>query len=134
MVDVDFFKGVNDQHGHTYGDECLVAIARILQEHARRPDDVVARLGGEEFVMLLPDTRVAGAETVAARLLDAIRGLGVENKASPFDQKVTISIGVGTVTEPAYGVDPTVLVDCADQALYDAKHTGRNRTCTRTLD
>jgi len=134
MIDVDFFKGVNDQHGHSYGDQCLVSIARILKEHARRPDDVVARLGGEEFVMLLPDTVVSGAEAVAARLLDAVRCLGVENKASPFDQELTISIGVGAVKEPAHGVDPAVLVDCADQALYDAKHTGRNRGCTRVLD
>lgn len=134
MIDVDFFKGVNDVYGHTYGDECLVRIAQILKEHARRPDDIVARLGGEEFVMLLPDTDVNGAEAVATRIQDAIHSLGVENRASPFDQKLTISIGVGAVTHPEYGVDPTVIVDCADQALYDAKHNGRNRTCTRTLD
>jgi diguanylate cyclase (GGDEF)-like protein len=134
MLDIDFFKGVNDHHGHTYGDECLVSIARILKEHARRPDDVVARLGGEEFVMLLPDTEMDGGEAVAARIQQAIHSLGVESQASPFDQKLTISIGVGAVNQPAYGVDPLVLVDCADQALYDAKHQGRNRTCTRRLD
>jgi diguanylate cyclase (GGDEF)-like protein len=134
MIDVDFFKGVNDQHGQSYGDECLVSIARLLKEHARRPDDVVARLGGEEFVMLLPDTEIAGAEAVAMRLLDAIRSLRVENKASPFDKTLTFSIGVAAVNKPAHGVDPEVLVDCADRALYDAKHSGRNRACTRTLD
>ena len=134
MIDVDFFKGVNDLHGHSYGDECLISIGRILKEHARRPDDVVARLGGEEFVILLPDTEAAGAEAVAALVQQAIRSLGVENKASPFDQKLTVSIGVGEVNKPAYGVDPTVLVDCADEALYDAKHQGRNRTCTHRLD
>jgi diguanylate cyclase (GGDEF)-like protein len=94
----------------------------------------VARLGGEEFVLLLPDTDRGGAETVANRLLEGIRGLGVENQASPFDKKLTISIGIGTVTCPLAGVDPTVLVDCADEALYDAKHQGRNRSCNRTLD
>jgi len=134
MIDVDFFKGVNDAHGHTYGDECLVSIARILREHARRPDDIVARLGGEEFVILLPDTQLAGADAVAARIQQAVRSLAVENKASPFEQKLTISIGVGAVNQPTNGVDPTVLVDCADQAMYDAKHTGRNRTCARSLD
>jgi len=134
MIDIDFFKGVNDHHGHSYGDECLVSIARLLKGHARRPDDIVARLGCEEFVMLLPDTEMEGAERVAARMQQAIHSLGAMNEASPFDQKLTISIGVGAVTQPAYGVDPTVLVDCADQALYDAKHQGRNRTCTRTLD
>jgi diguanylate cyclase (GGDEF)-like protein len=134
MIDVDFFKGVNDLHGHSYGDECLVLIARILNQQAHRPDDVVARLGGEEFVLLLPDTDVSGAAKVADRLLEAIRSLDVINQASPFDKKLTVSIGLATVNHPQAGVDPTVLVDCADQALYDAKHQGRNRTCTRSLD
>jgi GGDEF domain-containing protein len=65
---------------------------------------------------------------------EAMAALGVVNKASPFDQKLTVSIGVGVVNSPRSGVDPTILVDCADQALYDAKHQGRNCTCTRTLD
>jgi diguanylate cyclase (GGDEF)-like protein len=134
MIDIDFFKGVNDHHGHSYGDECLVSIARVLREHARRPDDVVARIGGEEFVMLLPDTEKTGAEAVAMRIQQAIQLLGMANQASPFNRKLTISIGVGAVTQPAYGVDPAILVDCADQALYDAKHQGRNRTCARELD
>lgn len=84
MIDVDFFKGVNDHHGHSYGDECLVSIARIMKHHARRPDDVVARIGGEEFVLLLPDTGPDGAETIASRLQEAIRALGVTNRASPL--------------------------------------------------
>jgi diguanylate cyclase (GGDEF)-like protein len=134
MLDVDFFKGVNDLHGHSYGDECLIAIARMMRDHARRPDDIVARLGGEEFVLLLPDTESAGAEAVARRMQEAIHGLRVKNMASPFDQKLTVSIGVGVVNHPRNGVDPAVLVDCADQALYDAKHQGRNCTCTRMLD
>jgi diguanylate cyclase (GGDEF)-like protein len=134
MLDIDFFKGVNDHHGHSYGDECLVAIARLMREHARRPDDIVARLGGEEFVLLLPDTESRGAASIARRMQESVEALGVTNKASPFDQKLTVSIGVGSVNQPRSGVDPTMLVDCADQALYDAKHQGRNRTCTRTLD
>ncbi len=134
MVDVDYFKGVNDFHGHTYGDECLVTLARILRELARRPDDIVARLGGEEFVLLLPDTDREGAERVAGGMQEAIFALGVANDASPFGKKLTVSIGVGCVAKPLAGVDPTVLVDCADQALYDAKHQGRNRNCTRMLD
>ena len=134
MLDVDFFKGVNDQHGHGYGDDCLVGIASIMKEHARRPDDIVARLGGEEFVLLLPDTNASGAEAVARRMQDAIAAMRVVNNASPFGQKLTVSIGVGAVNQPRSGVDPAVLVDCADQALYDAKHGGRNRTCARTLD
>jgi diguanylate cyclase (GGDEF)-like protein len=134
MIDADFFKGVNDLHGHSYGDDCLVAIARIMKENARRPDDIVARLGGEEFALLLPDTDVGGAEAVAKRLQEGIRVLGVANQASPFDKKLTISIGIGWVAQPQAGVDPAVLVDFADEALYEAKHQGRNRTCARKLD
>ena len=134
MIDVDFFKGVNDLHGHTYGDECLTTIARIMKQHARRPDDVVARLGGEELVMLLPDTESAGAERVATRLQDAIRALGVVNDASPFDKKLTVSIGIAAVSNPQASMDPTSLLDCADRALYDAKRRGRNQNCLRTLD
>lgn len=134
MLDIDFFKGVNDHHGHSYGDECLVAIARMMKGYARRPDDIVARLGGEEFVLLLPDTDSRGAAGIAQHMQDSMGALGVANKASPFDEKLTVSIGVGAVNQPLNGVDPTMLVDCADQALYDAKRQGRNRTCTRTLD
>jgi two-component system, cell cycle response regulator len=134
MLDVDYFKGVNDRHGHAYGDECLIAIARIMSLHARRPDDVVARLGGEEFVLLLPDTETAGAAVVATRLQEAIAAMGTVNEASPFDKRLTVSIGIGTVNTPHNGVDPMTLVDCADRALYDAKGTGRNKNCTRSLD
>ena len=134
MLDIDFFKGVNDHHGHSYGDECLVRIAHMMKGHARRPDDIVARLGGEEFVLLLPDTDNRGAMGVARHLQESVEALGVLNKASPFAQKLTVSIGVGSVNRPRNGVDPAMLVDCADQALYDAKREGRNRTCTRALD
>jgi diguanylate cyclase (GGDEF)-like protein len=132
MVDVDFFKGVNDLHGHTYGDECLVSIAEVMRLLARRPDDVVARIGGEEFVLLLPDTDAKGAGTVAGRLHDSIRGLGVVNHASPFERRLTVSIGV-CAAEPLPGTDFVALVQEADKALYEAKGAGRNATCTRAL-
>ncbi len=132
IIDVDFFKGVNDQHGHTYGDECLVSIADTLRHHARRPEDVVARIGGEEFVLLLPDTDAKGAGTVAARLHDSIRALDVVNNASPFDRRLTVSIGICTA-KPVPGTDPLPLVQEADKALYEAKSAGRNATCTRAL-
>jgi diguanylate cyclase (GGDEF)-like protein len=132
IIDVDFFKGVNDLHGHLYGDECLITIARALGLHARRPDDVVARIGGEEFVFLLPDTDKNGADLVADQVHEAIRLMAVVNDASPFDNRLTISIGIG-VSYPRAGMDMAGLVDCADQALYDAKGLGRNRTQTRIL-
>ncbi len=134
LIDVDFFKGVNDLHGHSYGDDCLVDIARRITEHARRPDDVAARLGGEEFVLLLPDTDSEGAKAVAHDLQAEIFALEIVNEASPFQKTLTVSVGIGHVEDPKLGVNPMSLVDCADQALYDAKHQGRNRTCTRALD
>lgn len=132
MIDIDFFKGVNDLHGHAYGDECLITIADVLGLQARRPDDVVARLGGEEFVLLLPDTSGDSAADVAARLHRAIHLMGVVNHASPFDHRLTVSIGIGC-SLPQAGINPAALVDCADQALYKAKGLGRNRTETRAL-
>jgi diguanylate cyclase (GGDEF)-like protein len=131
-IDVDFFKGVNDCHGHTYGDGCLVAIAEVLRMQAHRPEDAVARIGGEEFVVLLPDTDVHGAELVAIRLHEAIRELGVVNEASPFGKRLTVSIGI-CAAEPQAGMGMMPLVDGADRALYQAKDMGRNRTCSRTL-
>lgn len=130
MIDLDFFKGVNDLHGHTYGDECLIRAARLMTEQARRPNDLVARLGGEEFVLLLPDTNEAGARRVAQRIQDAICDAGLANYASPFERRLTASIGAAVGVANA-STDPHILINAADKALYEAKTSGRNRTCLR---
>ena len=127
LVDVDSFKGVNDLHGHAYGDECLVALARVMDAEARRPDDLLARLGGEEFVLLLPDTSVDGAVHVAQRLHEAVRKLSLANHASTYDGLLTISIGIAFCM-PKPEMQPAALFEAADQALYSAKEQGRNRT------
>lgn len=132
MIDVDFFKGVNDLHGHTYGDQCLIDIARALGQ-AGRSDDLLARYGGEEFVLLLPETDTGGAMTVAGRIQRAIDAMAVRNDSSPFDSRLTVSIGLG-VSSPQLGMNAADLVDIADQALYEAKRKGRNRMCVRTLE
>jgi len=132
MIDVDFFKGINDLHGHAYGDQCLTAIARALGQQVRRSDDLLARYGGEEFVVLLAETDQEGAMSVADRMHSAVWQLGVPNSASPFDGRLTISLGVG-VSIPEQGMSPSALVEVADQALYQAKRLGRNRICSRTL-
>jgi diguanylate cyclase (GGDEF)-like protein len=132
MIDIDFFKGINDLHGHAYGDDCLATVARTLGQQVRRADDLLARYGGEEFVVLLAETDRDGALAVAERMHAAVYQLGVRNQASPFDGRLTISVGAG-ITIPEQGMSPSALVEVADQALYQAKHLGRNRICTRTL-
>jgi diguanylate cyclase (GGDEF)-like protein len=129
MVDIDFFKGVNDLHGHSYGDECLITLAKMLSQLGRRPDDLVARIGGEEFVLLLPDTDAEGAAAVASRLHESIYNLSIINYASPFDRRLTVSIGIASCM-PAAGLEFFSIVDAADKALYAAKKQGRNCTCS----
>lgn len=127
LIDVDLFKGVNDRHGHAYGDACLATLARVLHAGARRPDDLLARLGGEEFVLLLPETTADGALHVARRLHESVRKLALANNASPFDRLLTISIGVAFCM-PTPDLQPAAVFEAADQALYSAKDQGRNRT------
>lgn len=131
IIDLDFFKDINDLYGHTYGDECLVSVARALEQQAQRPDDLLARYGGDEFILLLPDTNASGAMEVAQQMHEAIRLLAAENSASPFGGLLTITVGIG-VGQAEIAADPIALIDVADQALYQAKQMGRNRTCTRS--
>lgn len=128
MLDLDFFKGINDTHGHVYGDECLVRIAKALGQELHRAVDVVARYGGEEFIILLPDTDLEGAGTVAAGVQSAIGELGIVNKVSPFDQQLTVSIGIAAML-PSSQISRGELIAYADRALYRAKREGRNRIC-----
>jgi diguanylate cyclase (GGDEF)-like protein len=133
LVDIDYFKGINDTFGHGYGDECLVKVAHALAQQARRPDDLVARLGGEEFVLLLPDTTEDGAVALADRLREAVFRLGIVNHVSPFQRRLTVSVGVA-VWFPTSDVAPASLTVAADRALYQAKDEGRNRTCAILLN
>jgi len=124
LVDLDHFKNINDSFGHPFGDTCLQAVARALQEACGRSTDFVARYGGEEFVVLLPDTDATGAESVAEQMLARVRELVLRSEA--LEVRVTCSIGVATVT-PRHDKRATDLVQRADSALYAAKHGGRNR-------
>ncbi len=120
-VDVDHFKRVNDTHGHDAGDEVLRRLARTLTDRLRA-SDVVARLGGEEFVALLPDTDAAGAQAIAQTLVDAI--------ASQQDPVVgTITISAGVASMQGQGEQAKELLRRSDAALYEAKGQGRNRVC-----
>ncbi len=128
MLDVDYFKAINDRHGHPYGDDCLVRIAHTLRGQLQRSVDIVARYGGEEFIVLLPDTDIEGATTLAVHMQSAIAGLEIENEASDFDQVLTVSIGVAAIMA-SLRISPTELIARADYALYRAKREGRNRVC-----
>lgn len=126
ILDVDHFKNYNDYYGHLKGDRCLQAIAETLDKLFKRPADTVARYGGEEFAVILPDTDMVGAKHMAEEVLEAILNLGVEHKKSATHPTVTVSLGVSAV-KPTPGCSPADLIKAADQALYRAKATGRNR-------
>lgn len=126
FADVDHFKLFNDQHGHQNGDECLRAVAAIIGENAFRPTDLAARYGGEEFAIIMPETDREGACKVADRLRKAVMDLRIAHGASGAGPSVTLSVGVATQV-PGNDVGPDWLLGQADQALYAAKHLGRNR-------
>lgn len=124
--DVDYFKRYNDTYGHQSGDACLCTVAQALAGAGRRAGEVVARFGGEEFVVLLPDTDVSGAAAIAGRLLDAVRELRIPNTSSDVADYVTMSFGFAALV-PAAGSSPDDLIAAADAALYRAKDGGRDR-------
>lgn len=125
FADVDHFKLYNDLHGHQKGDECLRAVAAVIGENALRPADLSARYGGEEFATIMPETDQEGARKVAERLRDDLAGLQLNHGASGAGNLVTLSIGIATQV-PGEDVCADWLLTRADQALYAAKHSGRN--------
>ena len=131
LIDVDFFKSINDQLGHQAGDEYLVAIVGALYSPLRRSIDIVGRYGGDEFVAILPSTDAAAAETTAEKLCDAVRQLHIENRSTGTGF-ATISIGIATCAT-FLGSTPNLLLGAADAALYDAKASGRNCWRSRRL-
>ena len=122
MIDVDHFKSFNDSLGHPAGDDCLRQIAQSIQSTSR-PTDAVGRYGGEEFVVLAPETDLDGALVAAERIRRAIENLNIPHLASPVSERVTISLGVSA--GPAGSWED--ILKKADDALYLAKKNGRNR-------
>ncbi len=127
LLDVDRFKLFNDRYGHPTGDDCLRRIAAAIALHARRPADLAARHGGEEFAVLLPNTPAEGAAGIAERIRGAIEALGLPHDANPPTGVVTVSLGIACAKPAAAGSMAEALVAAADGALYEAKRTGRNR-------
>ena len=125
MVDIDHFKAYNDHYGHPAGDACLRQVATVLRGCVGRPIDLVARLGGEEFAVLLPHQGSADAVQVAERCLQAIEAAAIAHAGSSVAPHVTVSIGAAQSIKPAQ--DGAALLAAADAALYLAKRQGRRR-------
>ena len=123
MVDVDIFKALNDHYGHVIGDDCLRRVAAMLRASLRNTSDQIARIGGEEFVVLLPQTSVENARVMAERMRSAVWGLRIPHAMSP-EHVVTISAGVSGSSGSASAAE---MLSGADRALYRAKSLGRNR-------
>ncbi len=133
MIDVDCFKQYNDIYGHAAGDECLKAIGKVVAEKQYRPGDVVARYGGEELVVLLPGTDVAGALVVAEHIRAAIEDLELHHTGNAAGH-VTVSAGVEAFAPVRHESEPVDLIKAADSALYQAKSRGRNRVYATVID
>ena len=126
MLDVDHFKLFNDTYGHPAGDTCLVQVSAAIKNSLQRPEDTLGRYGGEEFVVLLPDTDLDGAEKVAEIMRYNVEALNLEHSKSSTTNVVSVSIGGATCSHTT-GRTLEGLIKQADQALYRSKQTGRNR-------
>ncbi len=126
LIDIDYFKSYNDHYGHQAGDACLRQVAAAFVGTLMRMGDLVARYGGEEFAVILPQVDLEGARMIAERLRHAIAELSIPHPASSVRDIVTVSIGVAVLI-PNHDDGPDRLIALADQALYQAKHAGRDR-------
>ncbi|WP_428034708.1 diguanylate cyclase [Amphritea sp.] len=127
LLDIDHFKAFNDSFGHLEGDSCLQQVASTIQASARRAQDLVCRYGGEEFVILLPETNQEGARILAEKVRQKIIALNIQHAPAFANHPVSASLGVATAIPANRGLSPRQLLQEADNALYKAKHNGRNR-------
>jgi diguanylate cyclase (GGDEF)-like protein len=125
MIDVDYFKTYNENSGHLRGDNCLQKIAHEIIHVIRRPRDFAARFGGEEFIVLLPNTNDAGAREIAVRIHQQIERLAIPHKRPDKFGRVTVSIG-GSSIVPTRDINDDVFLQRLDQALTQAKSKGHN--------
>jgi diguanylate cyclase (GGDEF)-like protein/PAS domain S-box-containing protein len=126
LVDIDFFKNMNDSAGHSAADDALRAVAACLSQVAQRSADLAARYGGDEFVLILPDTSAEGALRIASHVQELIEELRVANPGSAINTAMTVSQGAATASPDSKGTWSSLLLE-ADRALYRAKQTGRAR-------
>ena len=132
MIDIDKFKNYNDTYGHQQGDVALQYFSRAFESQLKRTTDLAARWGGEEFIALLPNTDVQGALEVAEHIRSCVEVMDIPNLHDQNLTRVTVSIGANTRTQDD---DCTVdhFISGADEALYNAKNSGRNRVCLYTV-
>lgn len=133
LIDIDYFKLFNDCYGHKPGDECIQAVAATLGDSVHRPLDQVARYGGEEFAVLLYNPTDLFVRDYANDLVNKVSALAIEHKASDISENVTISVGAA-IMRPDDTNHSDQLVRTADDALYESKAQGRNRTTVYQLD
>ncbi len=126
MLDIDKFKAINDEHGHLAGDHSIKVIATTISDYLKRPTDLVSRFGGEEFAIILPNTDSEGAMTLAEHVRLAISKLSINWEGSPIPLFVSIGVSAAVVETEEH---PTLLLEQADKALYQAKRGGRNQVC-----
>lgn len=131
LIDIDYFKLLNDTYGHQAGDKCLVQIADELRLFINNPSELCIRYGGEEFAIIWQINNKSLAEKVANTLLSAVRALGIPNENSPISKHVTISIGLVTTENYSYEAHDE-LIRRADKCLYAAKSSGRDCVVTES--
>lgn len=132
ICDLDYFKRYNDTYGHLLGDDCLRAVARAISFAVKKPENLLARYGGEELAAILPNTNAEEATLVAEAIRREIQKLKIVHAESTASKYVTASMGVASIV-PKLELSPEILVALADKALYQAKRQGRDRYCLKTL-
>lgn len=127
LIDIDYFKTLNDSQGHLMGDKTLAMVSKAIRSSVVRDADRICRYGGDEFAVVLPHTASEGALAIAQRIQQSVATLNLANKHSPIADRVTVSIGVGTHGGESPSLSNIGLIATADLALYQAKANGRNQ-------
>ena len=128
LIDIDYFKLFNDNYGHQAGDDCIRNVANALVTSVRRASDFLARYGGDEFIIIMPETDINGARYVGENIRKTVEALKTSHQYSKISQFVTISVGVSSVV-PNKNISTKDLIKKTDEALYKAKKLGCNQTC-----
>jgi diguanylate cyclase (GGDEF)-like protein len=126
MCDIDYFKNYNDTYGHLAGDNCIRSIANTIKNNSKRISDVAARFGGEEFSIILPNTKINEALSIAESIRQEVEHKMIPHETSLVEKHVTLSIGVASLI-PERHTKPSTILALADKALYESKYRGRNR-------